>query len=85
MYKDKILVIRLTKFNVKTSSYDIIVTKKMTKGSARLDRLGRYSFHLNNRGLLQIDMVKLNKYAMQNVYFSLSVLKLLGYNQNIKK
>lgn len=84
-YKDKLLVLRLNKKHLLTTSYDIVVTRKRSASNSRLDKIGS-SILTGPYSWIQIDLRKLYKYLLEkNVTISTAVIKLLGYSPYHRK
>jgi hypothetical protein len=91
--KNKDLVIRLLKGSLKRRDrskniYYIVVAKRRSKQTSRLDKLGTVAYR-ECYSFLKIDIKKLTKYLVdKNVKIAKNVWKVLGYNdycQNMYK
>jgi len=82
--QNKNLILRLLKFN-NEPIYHIVVTRKRSKGTSRLDRIGSISPR-TKISVLKLDYRKLNKYLVEkNVKITESVAKVLNLDYNILK
>lgn len=80
--QNKDLILRLLKVN-NEPIYHIVVTRKRSKSTARLDRIGSISPR-TKISMLKIDHKKLNKYLMlKNVKMTPCVAKVLNLDVNI--
>jgi len=71
------IIVRLLKIN-ENPLYHIIITRKRSKATSRLDLIG-YVGQKKNYTFLKIDFTKLTKYlCTKNIHFSKAVLNLLN-------
>lgn len=80
--QNKNLILRLLKVN-NDPIYHIVVTRKRSKGTSRLDRVGSISPR-RKISVLKLDYNKLNKYLIEyNVKITESVAKALNLDDNM--